>query len=217
MRQTAVGRRVFFRVLVCRPSATIEVGCVMRNKLTSNLAIIAGGMVLSSAVLAQEAWTCASVTFLQGVTAVNDEQCVGSLPPPSATLATVNAAFAGDPGYSGFFKDDDATLGGSTTFAINAWGTGNGQGSITFNVALTDSFVLELKFGQGWSLFRFDDDVTSGTTWTFALPGTLDLRGLGLSHASISTVTAIPEPKTYALMLAGLAAIGFMARRRRPD
>ena len=29
------------------------------------------------------------------------------------------------------------------------------------------------------------------------------------------TVTPIPEPKTYALMLAGLGAIGVMAKRRR--
>jgi hypothetical protein len=29
-----------------------------------------------------------------------------------------------------------------------------------------------------------------------------------------STVTAIPEPETYALMLAGLALVGWMAKRR---
>jgi hypothetical protein len=30
-------------------------------------------------------------------------------------------------------------------------------------------------------------------------------------------VPAIPEPETYALMLAGLAAVGFMSRRRKPQ
>jgi hypothetical protein len=28
-------------------------------------------------------------------------------------------------------------------------------------------------------------------------------------------VTAVPEPETYALMLAGLGAVGFLSRRRR--
>jgi hypothetical protein len=36
--------------------------------------------------------------------------------------------------------------------------------------------------------------------------GSADFRGL---------VTAIPEPQTYALLLAGLGAVGFMARRRK--
>ncbi|MBN8505071.1 MAG: PEP-CTERM sorting domain-containing protein [Burkholderiales bacterium] len=39
-------------------------------------------------------------------------------------------------------------------------------------------------------------------------------HGLAIDNFSLS-VTAVPEPGTYALMLAGLGAVGFLARRRR--
>ena len=61
-------------------------------------------------------------------------------------------------------------------------------------------------------------DFTPSADGTFAVSFSNaggDNIGALLDNVSISTVPAIPEPGTYALMLTGLAAVGAMARRRR--
>ncbi|MBT9491453.1 MAG: PEP-CTERM sorting domain-containing protein [Paucibacter sp.] len=52
---------------------------------------------------------------------------------------------------------------------------------------------------------------------TASTPFVLTLNGAALPKGNYSgelTVTAVPEPSTYALLLAGLGAVGFVARRR---
>ena len=90
----------------------------------------------------------------------------------------------------------NSTGGGSQTFTA----TGTGFGS-AFPVTNGDqSFSQSVQFvAVGGSLI---------TSLVFA--SSVDAFEVGRF-----TVTPIPEPETYALMLAGLGALGFVARRRR--
>ena len=94
----------------------------------------------------------------------------------------------------GAFSYDNRTYGGGTL----------SNGGILFSVAGDAP-------GQEWNLWS--DGGASASLWSWAPDS-------GYKVASSSTMTIafvpVPEPETYALMLAGLGAVGMLARRRRP-
>ncbi|MEW6514320.1 MAG: PEP-CTERM sorting domain-containing protein [Pseudomonadota bacterium] len=95
---------------------------------------------------------------------------------------------------------------------LAAWGNNFGGGSAFTNAAgLGDSlgfFVLSERATTGTvtkaDVRQFMANSETAMEWTLAANGEL----------TYGAVAAIPEPSEYALMLAGLGMLGFMARRR---
>ncbi|MCV2363296.1 FxDxF family PEP-CTERM protein [Paucibacter sp. DJ1R-11] len=86
----------------------------------------------------------------------------------------------------------------------------------TLTLKSWNGFVAQA--GQSFDLLDWGS--SSGTFKTIDASGLSLAAGTKLDYSQLYTngtitVTAVPEPETYALMLAGLGAIGFIARRRR--
>jgi hypothetical protein len=64
-----------------------------------------------------------------------------------------------------------------------------------------------------WAQYGFTVSALEGTnTLSFRAAGTNDTLGGSLDNVSLTA--AVPEPSSYALLLAGLGAVGLIARRR---
>jgi hypothetical protein len=110
--------------------------------------------------------------------------------------------------YSFAFDYSARELTNATTNGIQAWWNGdliadllpNGTGQV----------------GNVWSTFSTNLVATGNDTLLFKATGTSDGLGASLDNVVLSqSVAAVPEPETYGMMLAGLAMLGFVSRRRR--
>lgn len=94
-----------------------------------------------------------------------------------------------------------------------------GQTVIDFAGTLTGTAYLGVHYGGGGSspapggdstaFYRYDN-LSALDVFTLNFGASSDVK-----LYSATVVPGIPEPETYALLLAGLGAVGFMAKRRR--
>jgi hypothetical protein len=136
----------------------------------------------------------------------------------------------GDPSEAAFLDSEwGALAGGSFSYLGKSDDAGNGpftgdpdvatNGTLTFDEAISGWFVIGLKAANNHSYYLFNavSPISSLTYDTTA--GVATNRNdvpQALSHGNLYAVAQpIPEPETYALMMAGLAAIGFLSRRRK--
>ncbi len=101
----------------------------------------------------------------------------------------------------------------SFTFSLAAPGDISGG---TFSVGIT-GFTAVLQDAT-FAAIGIDTNPNDGFSFAGLAAGNYSLNFLGTAPAGGAyggVLTAVPEPETYALMLAGLGIVGFVAARRR--
>ena len=120
-----------------------------------------------------------------------------------------NSAVAGGDGVlSG--GQDVITFGGLSAGVYNLIVTISGQ-KLTFDDALSNLNGVKGSFTEDGKYRLFGVEVTGNSPFTLNLFGTADV---GAKYSGEVTVSAVPEPTTYGMLLGGLGIMGFLARRK---
>ena len=190
---------------------------------------VAAAALIGASVSAHAAITVFSDNFDADKTTNNATQFVHGWTVTNGTVDVDGTGFVHNemPGNGHYVDLDGSTMHAgvfSNSFTAGAWGLYTLSFDIAGNQRNWGTDTVEVTFGtthQTYKIGQSDPITTKKLTFMPTTTGVYnfsfhnlggDNRGAFLHQV---TVTAVPEADTYALMAAGLACIGLVARRRK--
>ncbi|MFZ4649785.1 MAG: PEP-CTERM sorting domain-containing protein [Rubrivivax sp.] len=183
--------------------------CAASAQVTGGLGSLGPSfLTLSGANVTGGALYNATQTFSYAARPTNTSPAISTVGNWLAVGGASNANNGG--GATGTLK-----LGTGTTGVSFLWGSVDTYNSVQINTtAGSKTFthsMLGLTANQDWYKASY---VNFAVTNPGATITSIDFLSSGTAF-EVANITAVPEPGTYAMLLSGLAAVGFVSRRRR--